>query len=424
MTTTFADLVSLSASVTATTSVGYSTALRANVTAHGLVGGYGDGVVTLGYTSGGVGYQEFYGNVTASTSVTATLGVLRNLQANVTATASARVGDGAVYSLPALEALSADHIYGEASYSLPALETTATGPLPVPSYASAAFTLPALRTVSTALTGTVGEATIVLGPLASLSSNRSYGEASYSLPMLLSRADDEQTAFGIVMRNYIFQLVSLEANLDMLTSMTDGIETTDDIVVQRTMSAILAAMTTLTASQSVSGEFSGRMAEVMQLLDGLVREDVQLVWVYNTVNSANSVYTGWNFNSAVVWQGRPFAASSTGLYELTGNDDDGVPIVASVLTGKADLGIVQQKRMAYVYVGATADTGMDLIVYTDDGQINTYTISARELLTNTRTAIGKGLKSKYWQFELTNPDGSAFEIESMELVPDTLQRRI
>lgn len=424
MTTTFADLVSLSASVTATTSVNYSAALRANVTAHGLVGGYGDGVVTIGYTSGGVGYQEFYGNVTALSTVTATLGVLRNLQANVTAAASARTADGASVVLPALDALSSDHPYGEATYSLPALVSTVSGPLPVPSYASAAYTLPALRTTSTSLTGTVGEATIVFGALSSLSSNRPYAEASYSLPMLLSRSDNEQTAFGIVMRNYLFQVATIEASADYLTSMTDGIQTTGTISLQLAMSATLSAIMTLTASQSVTGEFSGHIAEVMQLLDGLVREDVQLVWVYNTVNSANSAYTGWNFNSAAIWQGRPFAASSTGLYELTGNDDAGVPIVSSVLTGKADLGIVQQKRMAYVYVGATADTGMDLIVYTDDGQINTYTISARELLTNARTAIGKGLKSKYWQFELTNPDGSAFEIESMELVPDTLQRRI
>ena len=38
--------------------------------------------------------------------------------------------------------------------------------------------------------------------------------------------------------------------------------------------------------------------------------------------------------------------------------------------------------------------------------------------------VGQGLKSRYWQFELTNVDGGDFEIDQVELHPLILNRRV
>jgi hypothetical protein len=126
----------------------------------------------------------------------------------------------------------------------------------------------------------------------------------------------------------------------------------------------------------------------------------------------------------MVWNGKNYAAGDDGLFELTGDTDDGTPISASILTGKSDLGTVQLKRMAYVYVAASADGGLSMIVHTDDGQTNEYAVTARELMNGSRTGVGKGLRSRFWQVELTNTDGGDFEIESIELMPDATIRRI
>ena len=41
-----------------------------------------------------------------------------------------------------------------------------------------------------------------------------------------------------------------------------------------------------------------------------------------------------------------------------------------------------------------------------------------------RIDIGKGLKSNYWQFELINPGGANFSLDTIKFMPVILERRI
>jgi len=38
--------------------------------------------------------------------------------------------------------------------------------------------------------------------------------------------------------------------------------------------------------------------------------------------------------------------------------------------------------------------------------------------------LGRGIRSRYWQFELANKDGADFEIDKLELYPVYLNRRV
>jgi hypothetical protein len=38
--------------------------------------------------------------------------------------------------------------------------------------------------------------------------------------------------------------------------------------------------------------------------------------------------------------------------------------------------------------------------------------------------IGKGLRSRYWQFELVNIDGADFDLDTIEFHPVLLTRRV
>jgi hypothetical protein len=41
-----------------------------------------------------------------------------------------------------------------------------------------------------------------------------------------------------------------------------------------------------------------------------------------------------------------------------------------------------------------------------------------------RIKLGKGVKSRYWQFELVNVDGGEFEVDQLHLMPVMLSRRV
>lgn len=424
MTTTFADLVQFSATAAGAGAAGISTDLYATGAAVGRVGPAGTGV-TMGVTSGGVTYSALYTNSAGAGAVVAPLGVIRRLQATAAGVGAARQGVGVVSTLPALSGLASNRIYGGASVVLPALSGLSSDPLPVPNIASAAGVLPSMVGMATGLTGEVGSASVTLPALTALASDRPYGGVHLSrLPALLGLSNDAQTVLGLAAREYVFYRDTTLASLRMGTRIADQITTTDTVAIANVLSLLIAEAIETENSTVASSVYSVALSEIVSVLSAMIKSGDQIVWVTNAESGANWTYDSWSFASLVEWNGKYFGAGPTGLYELSGDTDDGEPIEASILTGKSDLGTVQHKRMPYVYVGASSDNGLQLLVHTDNGETNTYTVTAAELMGNSRTAIGKGLRSKYWQFEITNVDGGDFELESFEMRPDATIRRI
>lgn len=423
MTTTFSELVQFSASVSGVGAARLSAALRAQAAGVGIVGADGQGV-TIGFESGGVLYSALRAVAAGVGTSTGELSVRRRLQATAGGVGTGRQGVGVRSRLPAISGFAANRLYGEAVGALPALSGYASDPLPVPNLASIIGVLPSLEGEATGLTGTVGTVDVSLPALAGLASNKLYGGVSVALPALLGRSNDEESAFGPSVRAYMYTRDSISASISGAAQISETLTTTGAITGIRQFAADMEELMVHAASLSGALQLSANISEVVTVLTDIEREGSQIVWVVNTESGANWTYRGWNFSSFGEWNGKYFGAGNDGLFELTGDNDDGAPIAASILTGKSDFGTVQQKRMAYVYIGAAADGGLQLTVHTDGGAENTYDIPAQDLLSNSRTAIGKGLRSKYWQLEVTNPDGVDFEIESLELRPDGTIRRI
>lgn len=143
-----------------------------------------------------------------------------------------------------------------------------------------------------------------------------------------------------------------------------------------------------------------------------------------------SQYQNYPFNSLARIGSRYYAAGAEGLYELTGSDDAGAPIVGYLKSGKLDFGSAMQKRLDSAYFAVATDGTVRLKVIThDDGEnLETwYEVVSRdagEVAENIRLKIGKGLRSRYWQFELVVEDASHFEMEEMQLIPMMLTRRL
>jgi hypothetical protein len=153
-------------------------------------------------------------------------------------------------------------------------------------------------------------------------------------------------------------------------------------------------------------------------------------WVMNTEGEKPlSEYTGYNFNSFCRVGDRFYGAGDDGLYLLEGDTDNGEPIDAAIRTMMIDFGSPVQKRVRNAYLGYTASGKLLLRVRTvDQGQMNEQWYEAQELPAQApreqMVRLGRGLRSRYWQFELINIDGADFEIDTLELHPVYLNRRV
>lgn len=152
-------------------------------------------------------------------------------------------------------------------------------------------------------------------------------------------------------------------------------------------------------------------------------------WVLNIDTLAPSEYqfVDRQFNSACKHGGRYLLAAEDGIYEFT--DDASVETVMTyVKTGKTDFGSDLKKRVVNSYMVYSASGDMVLKVTTSEfGKLVTrsYRVSAQaDDTTDTRRVdIGKGVKSRYWQFELVG-DGVDCDIDEIGMLPVVLSRRI
>ena len=150
--------------------------------------------------------------------------------------------------------------------------------------------------------------------------------------------------------------------------------------------------------------------------------------VLNLATQAPYFYEQFDFTGFARQGGRQFAVGPDGLYELGGDNDDGQVINAHLTTGLSDLGSPLLKTVDAAYVGYTADQALTLTatVGQADGErtIDYALAETAEALTQARVKLGKGVKARYWQFALANQAGGDFTLETLEVLPVVLGRRV
>ncbi len=149
-------------------------------------------------------------------------------------------------------------------------------------------------------------------------------------------------------------------------------------------------------------------------------------WVMNTAVGGLTEYKNYNFNSIAKIGGHYYGAADTGLYLLEGADDAGTDIDVRIKLGALDLGNGYKSRCEQAYIGVRTSGSIIFKVFTDDGKERWYESQAVYTELNTQRAkLGRGVKSRYWQFELINRDGADIELlEEIEFYPVALTRRV
>lgn len=147
-----------------------------------------------------------------------------------------------------------------------------------------------------------------------------------------------------------------------------------------------------------------------------------VTWAVNTITGGVTEYTNFNFNSFARSGNKYLGASSEGLFELNGDDDEGDPIIATMRSGLAQLGGSRFTAFKSAYIGMRGGGDVFLKLVTGDGTETTYKVKTEDMAT-TKVNLGKGLRARYFAFELTTT-GQDFDLDSIEFIPLIANRRV
>lgn len=146
-------------------------------------------------------------------------------------------------------------------------------------------------------------------------------------------------------------------------------------------------------------------------------------WMVNVENNAASRYLGLPANAITQFGGKTYVTNAAGVYEITGDDDAGQIIKASVEFPTTDFQDSHEKRMEVAYVGIKTIGRMKLkLMVNGYAPLYFFLMPSSDKHKGTRIPIGKGMVGRYWGARIDNVKGCDFSIESAEFKPVAGQR--
>ena len=183
--------------------------------------------------------------------------------------------------------------------------------------------------------------------------------------------------------------------------------------------------------------FNGAVTVDMPLSAGTIGFQIpgtNTVLVMNLKNKVVSVYENFNFNSACKLNGVYLGAASDGIHILSGADDKGTKIDASITMGDSDFGLPNVKMIPELFLTLS---GGEMEVYVSRDQEaemgdaendvrGPYPVPAPvEGKTQTKRAkLPQGFQGGHWQFKVANVDGGDFNLQSIEIPVEKSNRRL
>ncbi len=163
-----------------------------------------------------------------------------------------------------------------------------------------------------------------------------------------------------------------------------------------------------------------------------------VAWRTNLDTMPMSRYTNQSWNSMCAFGDKVLMASDLGLFERTGDTDDGVEIAARVehdlldrLVGRDGKPAVspQIKRPRYAYLSYVSTSGLTFSLghvtnTTEETATYDFPASKADQLTNGRVPLGRGIRSRFLRPAFENVAGGDFNTNDGTLIVDEILRRI
>lgn len=168
-----------------------------------------------------------------------------------------------------------------------------------------------------------------------------------------------------------------------------------------------------------------------------IRADVSYVapdgnvttWAINSRTGAVTQYQNYAFNSFAQIGVQYLAADENGVYELDGPRDLTENVLAQMGGGYLQMNVGKMMGLKGVYLGlsgqgkgGTANWMLKLLM--GDGREYIYSRISNPNMMTTKFDIGKGLRARYYAWELINQDGQDFDLDTIEFIPMVSGRRI
>lgn len=206
---------------------------------------------------------------------------------------------------------------------------------------------------------------------------------------------------------------------------------TDSATVDSELAGTLHAVNTIIDSTEVSSEVLDSIIQHSSIVDtvtvsddvldtlhaSVTLEDIAVIedqaintggyygqaWTANVDSWAMSRYNPYNFKRLVVIDNVLYGEADDGIYRL---DEAERPVVASIKTGKMDLGRGALTHPSTAYLEYELDGNASMTVHTTQkgvAQQYTYVLpnEVADELTNGRFIFGRGLRGRHFSFELT-----------------------
>lgn len=282
------------------------------------------------------------------------------------------------------------------------------------------------------------------------------GTAAAGLGKVGALVDTLHAAGVVATRLDALALVIEVISINTLLTSGWSMEAVDTVGFQDALAAQIGAITAMVSTAAFVGTAEPSLRVTVLMADTIAADTdlaTQLsayealgdgVVFYTTLRLGDGEYTGWVMNegAASEYRNYPFngftrfdatkkyyGTSDEGLFLLEGEDDAGEPIEAWVKTALMDFGTGKLKKVPDVYVGFIGGNALLLkVVITDKGKQTEHqyrtTMPAGPDLHPGRFEVGRGLESRYWQFEIRNIDGAEFELDDIVWRPIMLDRRI
>lgn len=281
-----------------------------------------------------------------------------------------------------------------------------------------AASFPSLTATITGTSGVVGsiEASFPLLTSAFTGAAQNTGVIAATFPLLRSSISGRQTVVG-----------TITAEFPVLKSTLSGV-----MGIAGSIAATLPLLTSqIIGSPRVTGTIDATFALLTcELIAAPSERPIAKVIALNVRNAALTEYEAFSFNSFAQFNGVQLAANTSGIHALGGDTDGASAIQARIRSGQNDLrkasaGAADRLKRpvdAYVSYQSLADARFSILV--EDTQYDYHLPSTSPVMKTQKVDLGRGLKTRYVQWQMENLDGQALELDQVTLNVDVLKRRV
>lgn len=147
-------------------------------------------------------------------------------------------------------------------------------------------------------------------------------------------------------------------------------------------------------------------------------------YLFSPETSSVTTYSNYNFNGCAIFNKKALFYNINGLYEHGGSKDDGISVKSIIGLAALSFGTTNLKIIPNMYLGVTSTDQVILKVRIDGKAEITYKLNKfTENLQTQKIDIGKGLKARYFQFEIVT-EADVFSLESVDFHPIELKRKL